>query len=52
MVGRTTGIIAHCLSIIENADLIFVLDCGKLCEFGTYDELLHHEGLYQRLYAH
>lgn len=52
MVGRTTFIIAHRLSTIENADLIFVMERGRLIESGTHDELLHNAGLYQKLYAH
>ncbi|MFN8564307.1 MAG: ABC transporter ATP-binding protein [Anaerolineae bacterium] len=52
MIGRTTFIIAHRLSTIENADLIFVLDRGRLIETGTHAELLSSAGLYQRLYAH
>ncbi len=52
MIGRTTFIIAHRLSTIEDADLIFVLERGRLIESGTHDKLLHSAGLYQRLYAH
>ncbi len=52
MIGRTTFIIAHRLSTIENADLIFVMERGRLIESGTHDELLHNAGLYQKLYAH
>ena len=52
MIGRTTFIIAHRLSTIENADLIFVMEHGRLVESGTHEQLLHTAGLYQRLYAH
>ena len=52
MIGRTTFIIAHRLSTIENADLIFVMERGRLIESGTHAELLSGKGLYRRLYAH
>jgi subfamily B ATP-binding cassette protein MsbA len=51
MVGRTTFIIAHRLSTIENADRIFVIEKGRIVETGTHEQLLHHEGIYQRLYS-
>ncbi len=51
MQGRTTFVIAHRLSTIENADRIFVLENGTIAESGTHDELLEHEGVYQRLYS-
>lgn len=50
MKGRTTLIIAHRLSTIRNADLIYVLDAGKVAESGTHEELLTIEnGIYQSL---
>jgi ATP-binding cassette, subfamily B, bacterial MsbA len=51
MVGRTTICIAHRLSTIQNADLIVVLDQGKIVETGHHDELLKKEGQYQKLHA-
>jgi subfamily B ATP-binding cassette protein MsbA len=50
MQGRTTFCIAHRLSTILNADLIVVLDQGKIVETGTHDKLLERGGFYQKLY--
>ncbi len=44
--GRTTIAIAHRLSTIQNADLILVLDAGKIVERGTNDELMQKRGYY------
>ncbi|MBD8879926.1 glucan ABC transporter ATP-binding protein/ permease [Rhodanobacter sp. 7MK24] len=47
--GRTTFVIAHRLSTVRNADLILVLDQGRLVEQGRFDELIRRGGLFARL---
>jgi ATP-binding cassette subfamily B protein len=49
--GRTAFIIAHRLSTIRDADLIVVLENGRVVEQGTHDELLARRGLYTSLYG-
>lgn len=50
MKGRTTFIVAHRLSTIKNADVILVMDKGRILEQGTHRELLAKHGYYYNLY--
>jgi len=50
MVGRTSFVIAHRLSTIKRADVIVVMERGRLIEQGSHDELLALGGLYSKLY--
>jgi ABC-type multidrug transport system fused ATPase/permease subunit len=50
MRGRTVLVIAHRISTIEHADVIYVVDGGKVVESGTHNELLALHGLFYRLH--
>ena len=50
MKGRTSFVIAHRLSTIRQADIILVVDAGKIVERGTHDELMAAKGAYYNLY--
>ena len=51
MLDRTTFIVAHRLSTIINADMILVLNNGRVVDAGTHRQLLGKEGLYKQLYS-
>jgi len=51
MAGRTTLMIAHRLSTVFDADLICVIDRGRVAESGTHDALIARDGIYSKLYA-
>lgn len=50
MKGRTTFVIAHRLTTVQNADIILVLNKGKIVEQGTHQELIVKQGEYRRLF--
>lgn len=49
MGGRTTLVVAHRLSTIEKADIIYVIEHGRVCEKGRHAELMRQGGVYNRL---
>jgi ATP-binding cassette subfamily B protein len=48
--GRTTFIIAHRIQTVMDADLILVLDKGRVVQYGTHDDLLEAEGPYKQIF--
>ncbi|MGF1695807.1 ABC transporter ATP-binding protein/permease [Vibrio lamellibrachiae] len=51
LVGKTTLIVAHRLSAVKQADVIYVLEDGNVIQSGQHHELVEEEGLYQTLYG-
>ncbi len=50
MIGRTSFVIAHRLSTVQQADLILVMNKGRIVEQGTHDDLITIDGFYNKLY--
>lgn len=48
--NKTTIIIAHRISTIQNADYILVLESGEIAEFGNHEDLMNQHGIYYKLY--
>jgi ABC-type multidrug transport system fused ATPase/permease subunit len=49
--GRTTFIVTHRLASVRHADMVLVVDQGRIVERGTHDELLEQDGLYRQLHT-
>jgi ATP-binding cassette subfamily B protein len=49
MRGRTTFIVAHRLSAVRRADMVIVLEAGRIAQIGTHAELIRVEGPYRRI---
>ena len=50
MEGRTSFIIAHRIQSVMVADIVLVIEGGRIVQRGTHDELLAQEGIYRRIY--
>ena len=50
MASRTTILIAHRISTVKGADLIVVLEDGRIAEQGSHDELVSRKGIYAEMY--
>jgi ABC-type multidrug transport system fused ATPase/permease subunit len=50
MKDKTTFIIAHRITSIQDADRIFVLDKGKIVESGSHEDLIHKNGFYKKIF--
>ena len=50
IIGRTTIVIAHRLSTVRNADMIYVMEYGELVEWGRHDSLVAADGVYASLW--
>ena len=51
MKGRTVFVIAHRLSTIQNADVVMVMDHGRIIERGNHEQLMAERGTYYQLYT-
>jgi len=51
MKGRTVFVIAHRLSTVQNADVIMLIDSGRIIECGNHEELIKAKGRYYQLYT-